>query len=375
MELADLENDGGSGTTDQYAIAMTAYQHARARMTAANLKLVFHLAKKFLYSGELLDDLAQEGNIGLLKAVERFDWRRGFKFSTYATWWIRQQIGRHVADKCRTIRIPVHVYEKAQRLSRETLAFESETGRAPELDEIAARLGMSARILKMLQSLAPEPLPIHDILIDELIAVEARSEFVAPDPFDIVFESELREMIDKVLSTLKPKEAQILRLRFGIGFNDSLTLDDVGQRYEVTRERVRQIEAKAIQKLRQPSKIEVLSRAFFGSPFFKQGKGGEDSSEPECTEQSREANPIQQPVAAKPTPASLSPPPPAKSPSIDRLLTQAADLGIPVVDDRKATSGKIWVNFTEVPDGRYRQLARKLLASGFEFWPGKGYWK
>ncbi|RBJ75467.1 RNA polymerase sigma factor RpoD, partial [Pseudomonas sp. MWU12-2534b] len=206
-------------------------------------------AKKYRYSGEPLDDLAQEGNIGLLKAVERFDWRRGFKFSTYATWWIRQQIGRHLADKCRTVRVPVHVYEKAQRLSRETQALESETGRAPELHEIAARLNMAVHKVAELQRLAPEPLPIHELPIDELIAVEVQSDFVSPDPMDIVSKSELLETIDKLLSTLKPREEQTLRLRFGIGVEEALTLEEIGCQYGVTRERVRQIEVAALRNL------------------------------------------------------------------------------------------------------------------------------
>lgn len=380
LELTDVEDDGDFGSAAPYATAMKAYQRAREQMATANLKLVFHLAKKYLYSGEPLDDLAQEGNIGLLKAVERFDWRRGFKFSTYATWWIRQHIGRHIADKRRTIRVPVHIYEKAQRLTRETQAFESETGRPPELDEIASRLGLPASNVTALQGLVPEPLSIHDIPIDELIAVDARSDFVSPDPIDIVSKSELCGTIDKVLSTLKPNEEKILRLRFGIGIKDSLTLEDVGQLFEVTRERIRQIEAGAIRKLKQPSRLDALSIVFFGSPFpkksfAKEGKGEEDGTVGGGTEQSPEANSMPQPIAAKAIAASLSTPRPEKSPNIDRLLAQATELGIPVDDDRKGISGRIWVNFIEVHDARYRQFVRKLLALGFEFWPGKGYWR
>ncbi|MDO8767128.1 MAG: sigma-70 family RNA polymerase sigma factor [Burkholderiaceae bacterium] len=375
LELAYIKDCDDSHSAVQYTKAMEAYQCARERMTAANLKLVFHLAKKYLFSGEPLDDLAQEGNIGLLKAVDRFDWRRGFKFSTYATWWIRQQIGRHVADKGRTIRIPVHLYEKVQRHSRETQAFELETGRMPEVDEIAARLDMSARAVTALKNLAPEPLPLHDLLIDEQIAVDARSDFVSPDPFDIVSESDLRRTVDTVLSTLKPKEEQIVRLRYGIGINDALTLEDVGQRYELTRERIRQIEANAIRKLKQPSRIDALSCAFFGGPFSKERKGEEGGSKHDDTEQSQEVNPTQHVVETESTPGSLYTPMLTKSTSIDRLLTQAINLGIPVKDDRDGTSGRIWVIFNEENDNRYRQFKRKLLALGFEFWPGKGYWK
>jgi RNA polymerase primary sigma factor len=376
VELVDVEGDGASDSAVQYCSAIKTYQNARERMTAANLKLVFHLAKKYLYSGEPLDDLAQEGNIGLLKAVERFDWRRGFKFSTYATWWIRQHIGRHVADKCRTIRVPVHIHEKVQRLSREMQASESTTGRAPELNEITTRLGMSTRTVNALQLLMSEPLPIHEILDDEQIAVDARSSFVWPDPFDIVSESELRETIGKVLSTLKPKHAQVLRLRYGIGIKDSLTLDDVGQRYGVTRERIRQIEANAIRKLKHPSRMDVLSRAFFGYAFPGEGKREEDGTGADNTEQSPDFNPMQQQsIAVNVTPECTSTPPSAKSPSMAKLLAQAAALGIPIVDDSNGVSGRIWVNFIEAHDVRYRHLVRRLDALGFVLWPGKGYYR
>lgn len=380
LELTDVEDDGDCDAAALFATAIQADKLARERMAVANLKLVFYLAKKHLYSGEPLDDLVQEGNIGLLKAVERFDWRRGNKFSTYATWWIRQQIWRHIADNHRTIRVPVHMYEKMQRLTRETRAFESETGRAPELDEMAACMGMSADKVIALQSISPEPLSIHDIPIDELIAADVRSDFESPDPFDIVSESELRETVDKLLSTLKPKEEKILRLRFGIGINGSLTLDDIGQIFEVTRERVRQIEAASIRKLQLPSRINELSSVFFGIPFRKEAfhkevNVDEDGSDGEDTEKSSEVNSMPQPAPATAIASSLPTTLPVKSPNIDRLLVQAMVLGIPVDDDRKGSSGRIWVNLIDVLDDRYRKLACDLLAFGFEFWPRKGYWK
>ncbi|MGK5028792.1 sigma-70 family RNA polymerase sigma factor [Janthinobacterium sp. MDT1-19] len=374
LELADAEPNGNPGSAAfEYNNAMKAYQAARERMAAANLKLVFHLAKKYLYSGEPLDDLAQEGNIGLLKAIERYDWRRGFKFSTYATWWIRQQIGRHVADKGRTIRVPVHVYEKTQRLTRETLALESEIGREPNLNEVATRMEMSARKVSALLSIAPEPLPIHDLPIDEMIAVDAQSDFVSPDPFDIALKSEVHKTIGRVLATLKPREEQIIRLRYGIGVGDSLTLDDIGQRYEVTRERIRQIEAKAIRKLMQPSRIDALSSAFFGYLFPKEEVAQDAPSQPSEAAHSQEANQIHSDASAIHSPAITTSP--AKASSIDRLIEQATGLGISIVDERIGTTGKIWINFIDIPDDRYRKLTRKLMALGFEFMLGKGYWK
>ncbi|WP_053111346.1 sigma-70 family RNA polymerase sigma factor [Nitrosospira briensis] len=370
LELADIEDHGDTGSANQYASAMKAHQRARERIAVANLKLVFHLAKKYLYSGEPLDDLAQEGNIGLLKAVERFDWRRGFKFSTYATWWIRQQIGRYLADKCRTVRVPVHVYEKAQRLSRETQAFESETGCPPELHEIAARLNIAVHKVAELRRVTPEPLPIHELPIDELIAVEVRSDFASTDPMDIAFKSELLETIDKLLSTLKPREEQTLRLRFGIGVEEALTLDEIGCQYGVTRERVRQIEAAALRKLKHPRRMDAFARAVFGGPLYPEGKEEEDSAE-----QPSEAKMMRRPAEPKTAPSSLSDPLPARPSGTDRLLSEVADWGIPVDDDRNGPSGRIWVNLTNAPDRRYRKLVHKLLALGFEFWPGKGYWR
>lgn len=369
LELADTESaENPDFAATEYSNAIQAYKAARERMTTANLKLVFHLAKKYLYSGEPLDDLAQEGNIGLLKAVERYDWRRGFKFSTYATWWIRQQIGRHVADKCRTIRIPVHVYEKTQRLTRETLALESEIGREPELDEIAVRMGIPVHKVSALLCLNPELLPIDDLSIDEMIAVDARYNFVSPDPFEIAFNSDVRKTIVKVLATLDPREEQIIRLRYGIGICDSLTLDDIGQRYGVTRERIRQIEAKAIRKLMQPSRIKVLSNTFFGHPFSKEDNGLDDFSQPREGEHSSETEQI---LLDSPTITPF----PTKVPSIERLMVQATDFGISITDERIGPTGKIWINFIDMSDSRYRKLARKLIAVGFEFMPGKGYWK
>lgn len=272
VELADAKGDKNSEALTEYSRAIKAYQRAREQMTSANLKLAFHLAKKYLYSGEPLDDLAQEANIGLLKAVERFDWRRGFKFSTYATWWIRQQISRYVADRCRAIRLPVHVHEKVQRLQREVQNFELNTGRVPELDEIAARMDMPPHRVASLQRLPSEPLSIHELAIDELIAVEVRSDFVSPDPMDIVAESELHAVIDKMLASLGRKEEQVIRLRYGIGVQDSLTLEEIGKRYEVTRERIRQIEVKAIRELQHPGRIDAFARSVYG--YVHSRKGG-----------------------------------------------------------------------------------------------------
>lgn len=371
VELCDVEGAATSAAGVRYTTAMQSYQRTRDRMAAANLKLVFHIAKKYQYSGEPLGDLTQEGNLGLLKAIERFDWRRGFKFSTYATWWIRQQIGRYVADKCRTIRIPVHIYEKSQRLQRESQAFESVHGRPPEIDEIAARTEIPAAKVPALRRLAVAPLSIHELPIEELVVHDDREIFATRDPEEIVFTTEIRREIDNLLSTLTAKEQRVIRLRFGLGVQDSLTLDEIGKRYEVTRERIRQIEAKALKTLKQPSRMSAFMRTALGvqtapaelAPSSKEGDGASmDAIESHNESESRQHT-------------APSRPPPGQPSKLDRLLADATELGIPIDDDRAGPSGHIWVNFVTEPDNHHRQLARKLVDFGFEFWPGKGYWK
>jgi RNA polymerase primary sigma factor len=263
-ELADMQIDDPANIASQYVSAIRTYQRARDRMALANLKLVFHHAKKYLYSGEPLDDLAQEGNLGLLKAIDRYDWRRGFKFSTYATWWIRQHISRYIADKCRTIRLPVHIHEQAQRVARLAQELEVELGHPPTLDELAATTHVSARKVSAIQRILQEPLPIHDLPIDDIIAPDAQPYYSSPDPFESAVSAQTRLKVGETLATLKPKEEQVLRLRFGIGISEAFTLEEVGLRYEVTRERVRQIEAKALRMLRMPSKFHLLSFVFLG---------------------------------------------------------------------------------------------------------------
>ena len=280
-ELADLQIDDPTDTASQYVSAIRTYRRARDRMASANLKLVFHHAKKYLYSGEPLDDLAQEGNLGLLKAIDRYDWRRGFKFSTYATWWIRQHISRYIADKCRTIRLPVHIYEQAQRVARQAQELEIERGRPPTLDELAARVNVSARKVSAIQRIVQESLPIHDLPIDDIIAPDAQPYYSSPDPFESAVSAQTRLKVGETLATLKPKEEQVLRLRFGIGISDALTLEEVGLRYEVTRERVRQIEAKALRTLKLPSKFDLLSCVFLGHCVRKDAQAHDEQLYPE----------------------------------------------------------------------------------------------
>lgn len=250
LVLADNLDATLSEERAKYLKALAEYQKARDAMACANLKLSFHIAKKYLYSGVSLDDLIQEANLGLLKAVDKYDWRRGFKFSTYATWWIRQQVSRAVADKSRTIRVPVHIFEKLQRVRRAAEHFESAHGRPAKAVEVAEHVGMPTHKAAGLMRLLPEPVCLHDISIDQFIAVGAQDAFIQEDPMEIASTAELTKAVRCLLDALDSRESRILCLRYGIGNQEPLTLEEVGQCYGVTRERIRQIESKLFKKLR-----------------------------------------------------------------------------------------------------------------------------
>jgi len=355
--------------------AMAAFRSHRDLMAAANLKLAFFHAKKYLHSGEPLDDLAQEANIGLLKAVDRYDWRRGFRFSTYASWWIKQQIGRHIADKTRTIRLPVHIFEKLNRAERMAQAFETDAGRDPTLIELAERMEMSPQKLATLLQIAPEPCGIDEQTIDRMIAIDAREAILPPDPADLVEASELRATVEKMLSLLPEKDQQIIRLRFGIGVDAALTLEEVGQRYSITRERIRQIETKALRQLKQPSTTKSFSRSASGaqSSINNRVSAPNDADD---TVSCDTAKPLAKALEREkgPSPPSDNPPRLSKASRLARTLEQATALGIRVEDERTA-NGRLWVTLLETPEKAHRRLARMLLELGFAFWPGKGYWK
>ena len=264
MELAVVDNGNSS---EKYVTAIKAYKKAHERMAEANLRLVLHTARKYLYSGEPLDDLVQEGNIGLFKAVDRYDWRLGHKFSTYATWWIRQTITRYLCDKCRVIRLPVHIHEQVNRLNREIESFESKMGRCPKPEELASILNTSIHKVKHLMRLSPEAISIDDIEIDKLAIAESKSSFTSKDPFEYVFKIQLKSEINNILSDLDAKQQEVIRLRNGLDSDEALTLEEVGKLHGVTRERIRQIEAKAMNKLKHPARLEILSISALGIAF------------------------------------------------------------------------------------------------------------
>ncbi|AXY41901.1 sigma-70 family RNA polymerase sigma factor [Halomonas sp. JS92-SW72] len=388
IELAEKAEEDIAGT--DFAFALKRQSAARQRMILSNLRLAFSIAKKYRWSKLPFDDLVQEGNIGLMKAVERFDWRRGFRFSTYATWWIRQQVTRAVADKERVVRVPVHMHADARKILHDRKEFEGRVGRPETEQETSQRAGIPLDKVKLILSAFLDIISLDDPNHDpELPTLETLPNSKASDPALAVEESSLRMTLLSMLSELDERSAKVITLRFGLGGEEAMTLEEVGRRFDVTRERIRQIESKALKKLSSPARKEKLA-AYMGDQFELPSPAThalfEAPSPLGSKKKSREIEPpapLSSSLEAIPKlpkkPASLRPSTKIittieNSGMLVELIEDARALGL-YVEDTRSEDGQVLISLPAQPDAQIRKIARRLRAAGFTLLFGTTYVK
>jgi RNA polymerase primary sigma factor len=383
MELAD-----GSWPqhpcAEAYARAISKYRHARDRLALANLRLAVSIARKYQGNGIPLIDLIQDGNIGLLRAVDKFDWRRGYRFSTYATWWIRQAVSRSVADTSRCIRVPVHIHAAAYNAGQESKAWEQRHGRAPSPAELADALSIPQRkVLALLRS-GQEPSSLEYLLEQEFVGPDVEEAFMLSDPADATEAKELGAQLDIALSGFKPTEQTVIRLRFGLGSDEGLTLEEIGQTMGVTRERIRQIVAKTLKRLKHPTKSAPLRVWLAEEEKQEAARDASDTEDEDSDDGSPEALDSPTPSDEPQSPASqdleikavlAAEPVSAEPKALQRLIAEAVALGVAVEDERGGPTGALWVRIQTASDGKTRGLIRKLFGMGFSYAPGAGFWR
>jgi RNA polymerase primary sigma factor len=371
--LRAAERSSMARTPGRLSAAMGRLEKSRSRMIRSNLRLVVYMATKYLYSGLPLEDLVQAGNLGLIRAVDKYDWRRGFRFSTMATWWVRQQVSRSVADTSTSIRLPVHAFEVAQKLAYEMKRSSDHEGQGAQLRRLAQSMHLTLSKLQMILRPLAEPEDVEAVL-DEMASRES-----IPDPSEAVEHRELQEQIDQLLSELDSKSAKVIRLRFGLGQDEDLTLEECGQMFGVTRERIRQIEAKALRRLTAPArrdrladwsmnaapKVRRISRVEVAAelPNDEIGSAGEEPLTETVDEVARA--PMTMPASGRNDVQRLV---------IRKVLQDVERIGWQVEQGDPDAGSPIWVIAGPASDNQARRVVRRLLELGFAHWPGRGYW-
>lgn len=364
-----------------FARAIERFRQARDRLALANLRLVVSIARKYQNSGLPLCDLIQDANTGLMRAVDKFDWRKGFRFSTYATWWIRQAVSRAVADTSRFIRLPVHAHEVAYKADRVARAWQEQNGRPASPAEVADELGIPARKLVPLLRAGEAPASLEELVEREMVGPDLAEALTLPDPAEALEARELRDQLELALSKFKRTESNIIRMHFGLGLDGEMTLEEIGQVLGVTRERIRQIEAKTLRRLAHPARSEALREWLADDEDAEDGPVVVESSADSGVETSDARARTDRPATTVPTPRAPSSGTPARSSAggassaLDRLLAEAAAMGVPVEDSREGATGELWVRIQSASDGKNRKLIRKLYSLGFSFAPGAGFWR